>query len=86
MFAKDRWKGGDMKDNVVQTKSYASAVRVVRSCQRIGRAQHKYVLTKQLLRSGTSIAANIEEAVGAHSGSDSLRMWKNCAVSLAQYS
>ncbi len=61
-----------MKDNIIQKKSYAFAVLIVQACQRIRRGQHEYVLTKQLLRSGTSIAANIEEAIGGQSRSDFL--------------
>jgi four helix bundle protein len=58
------------KDNVVQIKSYAFAVRVVKACQRINNEKKEFVLSKQLLRSGTSIGANIEEAIGGQSEKD----------------
>jgi len=32
--------------------------------------KHKFVLSKQILRSGTSIGANVEEAIGGHSKKD----------------
>jgi four helix bundle protein len=58
------------KDNVVQIKSYAFAVRVVKACQYLNNEKKEFVLSKQLLRSGTSIGANIEEAIGGQSEKD----------------
>lgn len=55
-------------DNLVQLKSYAFAVRVVRACQYLNNEKKEFVLSKQLLRSGTSIGANIEEAIGSMAG------------------
>jgi len=52
------------KDNVVQLKSYAFAVRIVELYNQICTEKKEFVLSKQLLRSGTSIGANIEEAIG----------------------
>ncbi len=57
-------------DNLIQRKSYAFAVRVVRLYQHLCAVKKEYVLSKQLLRCGTSIGANIEEAVGAQSRAD----------------
>ena len=59
-----------MKENVVQVKSYAFAVRIVKVCQRLCDDKKEFVLSKQLLRSGTSIGANIEEAIGGQSDKD----------------
>ena len=56
-----------MKQNVVQEKSYAFALRIVTLCREILHQKREYVLSKQLLRAGTSIGANIEEALGAQS-------------------
>jgi four helix bundle protein len=56
--------------NVVAYKSFALAVRVVRLCRHLRETQHEYVLSKQLLRSGTSIGANVEEAIGGISRAD----------------
>lgn len=58
------------KDNVVQIKSYAFAVRIVKVYQFLCEQKKEFVLSKQLLRSGTSIGANIEEAIGGQSEKD----------------
>ena len=57
-------------DNVVQVKSYAFAVRVVRLYQHLSSKKKERVLSRQLLRSGTSIGANVEEAIGGQSRAD----------------
>ncbi len=57
-------------DNTVQIKSYAFAVRIVKLCQHLADTRKEYVLSRQLLKSGTSIGANIEEAIGAQSRPD----------------
>lgn len=59
-----------MKENVVQVKSYAFAVKVVNTYKRIQQEKKEFVLSKQFLRSGTSIGANIEEAIGGQSRKD----------------
>lgn len=59
-------------DNPVQTKSYAFAVRIVKLCQFLAAEKREFVLSKQLLRSGTSIGANVEEAIGGQSRPDFL--------------
>ena len=53
-----------MKDNIVVSKSFAFSVSIVRMYQSLIADKKEFVLSKQLLRSGTSIGANIEEAVG----------------------
>jgi four helix bundle protein len=58
------------KNNVVQIKSYAFAVRIVKVYQFLCEQKKEFVLSKQLLRSGTSIGANIEEAIGGQSEKD----------------
>ncbi len=58
------------KDNVVQVKSYAFAVKVIKTYQQLCASRKEFVLSKQLLRSGTSIGANIEEAIGGQSEKD----------------
>jgi four helix bundle protein len=54
-------------DNVVQQKSYAFAVRIVKMCQHLSETKKEFVLSKQVLRAGTSIGANVEEALGGQS-------------------
>jgi four helix bundle protein len=59
-----------MKDNVVRDKSYAFAIRIVKLYKYLCEEKKEFVLSKQLLRSGTSIGANIEEAIGGQSEKD----------------
>ena len=58
------------KDNVTYTKAYDFAIRVVKAYQYLCEEKKEYVLSKQMLRSGTSIGANIAEANGAISEAD----------------
>ena len=57
-------------NNIVQLKSYAFAIRIVKAYQFLCEHKKEFVLSKQLLRSGTSIGANIEEAIGGQSDKD----------------
>ncbi len=59
-----------MKGNIVKQKSYDFALDIVKTCRYLNNEQREYVLSKQLLRSGTSIGANIEEALAAGSKKD----------------
>ena len=59
-----------MKDNIILSKSKAFAVRVVRLCRYLREEKKEYVLSKQLLRCGTSIGANVHEAKYAQSTDD----------------
>lgn len=58
------------KRNIVQEKSYAFAVNIVAVCRKLMEDEKEFILSKQLLRSGTSIGANIEEAIGGQSRKD----------------
>jgi len=58
------------KDNILQKKSYKFAIRIVKVYQYLCENKKEFVLSKQLLRCGTSIGANIEEAIGAQSDKD----------------
>lgn len=55
---------------MIRNKSYAFAIRMIKLYQYLSSRKKEFVLSKQLLRSGTSIGANIEEAIGAQSGKD----------------
>ena len=57
-------------ENLIQTKSYEFAIRLVRLHQYLTEGQKEFILSKQLVRSGTSIGANVEEAIGAQSKKD----------------
>ena len=59
-------------NNAVQQKSYAFALRIIRLYKHLCDTKKEYVLSKQLLRSGTSIGANVEEALGGQSKKDFL--------------
>lgn len=56
-------------DNIVLNKSFDFAVRIVRLYQYLCE-QQEFILSKQLLKSGTSIGANIREAVRGQSRND----------------
>ena len=58
------------KDNIIQIKSYNFAVRIVKLYNHLSQEKKEFVLSKQLLRSGTSIGANVEEAIGGQSRKD----------------
>ena len=57
-------------DNIIQEKSFAFAVRIVNLCKYLREEKKEFVLSKQILRSGTSIGANIEESIGGQSDKD----------------
>ena len=57
-------------ENIVQEKSYAFALRIVRVYKYLADEKKEFVLSKQLLRCGTSIGANIEEAIGGQTQKD----------------
>lgn len=59
-----------MRDNILQAKTYAFAIRVVNLYKHLVESKKEYVLSKQLLRSGTSIGANVEESIGGQSDKD----------------
>lgn len=59
-----------MKEHFLKTKSYAFALRIVKMARFISEEKKEFVLSKQILRSGTSIGANIEEAFQGQSTAD----------------
>jgi len=58
-------------DSIIRTKSFDFALSVIRLYQAL-QQQHEYVISKQLLRCGTSIGANVEEASAGQSRKDFL--------------
>jgi len=58
------------KENVLKNKSYRFSIRIVKFYKHFSKQQNEYVISKQVLRSGTSIGAMIEEANQAESKSD----------------
>ena len=59
-----------MKDNIILDKSFDFAVRIVKLYKHLCDDKKEYVLSKQLLRSGASIGANINEAQAGQSKKD----------------
>ena len=57
-------------DSILEQKSFQFAIRIVNLCKHLRSAKKEYTLSKQLLRSGTSIGANIAEAQQAQSRAD----------------
>lgn len=58
------------KDNLIVDKSKNFALRIIKLYKYLCAEKNEYVLSKQLLRSGTSIGANIKEAIRGQSKAD----------------
>jgi len=56
--------------NIIETKSFQFAVRIVKLYNHLQDKKKEYTLSKQLLRAGTSIGANVAEAQQAQSRAD----------------
>ena len=59
-----------MKENIILIKTYNFALRIIELYKYLSEEKREYTLSKQILRSGTSIGANSEEAVGSISKKD----------------
>ena len=59
-------------DNVIATKSYVFAIRVVKLYKLLSQDKKEFILSKQLLRSGTAIGALVREAEHGQSKADFL--------------
>ena len=57
-------------DNIIEEKSFQFAIRIVKLSQYLRSSKREFVLSKQVLRSGTSIGANVAEAQQAQSRAD----------------
>ena len=58
------------QDNIILNKSYLFALRIIRLYVYLRSEKKEYHLAVQIVRSGTSIGANIEEAIGGSSRKD----------------
>jgi len=67
-----------VKENIIQQKSYNFAIRIVKLYKFLIEKKKEFVLSKQILRSGTSVGANVEEAIGGESKRDFI-----CKMSIA---
>lgn len=64
------WGRGMKTENIIVDKSKAFAVRIVKLYKYLCEEKKEFVLSKQLLRSGTSIGANVKEAIRGQSKDD----------------
>ena len=58
------------EENLIVEKSKSFAVRIIRLYQHLNAEKKEFILSKQILRSGTSIGANVKEAARAQSKAD----------------
>jgi len=59
-------------DNVIQQKSFEFAIKIINLYKYLKDEKKEFVLSKQVLKSGTSLGANIEEGIGGQSKADFL--------------
>ena len=59
-----------MKQNIIKTKSFLFAIRMIKLSQYLNLEKKEFVLAKQIIRSGTSIGALVREAEQAESSKD----------------
>ncbi len=59
-----------MKENIVESKSLDFAIKCIELYKHLTFESKEYILSKQMVRSGTSIGANIKEAVRGQSNAD----------------
>ena len=70
-----------MKENILLDKSFDFAVRIVNLYKHVTNNKKEYILSKQLLRSGTSIGANVTEA---QRGQSKANINKKMAIALKE--
>jgi len=61
-----------LKDNIVYEKAFKFAIQIVDLYKYLSKEKNEYILSKQLLRAGTSIGANIKEGIEGQSTRDFL--------------
>lgn len=59
-----------MSNSILKDKSFEFAIKIVNVYKKLSSEKKEYVMSKQLLRSGTSVGANIREAKNAESTND----------------
>jgi len=71
LIVNDKWlMVNEMPGNVIKNKSFVFAIRIVKLYQFLSETKKEFVLSKQLLRSGTAVGALIREAEHAESKVD----------------
>ena len=66
------------KENIIVNKTFQFAIQIVAFCEELENNK-KYVIARQLLKSGTSIGANVTEAQNAESKNDFIHKFKIAA-------
>lgn len=66
----EQFKGGNMREDILAIKSKSFAIKIVDLYKMLNSVKREFILSKQILRSGTSIGANIREARFAQSQAD----------------
>ena len=69
LMEEERMSNDYDKDNIVLNKSFDFALEII-ELYKFLKSKNEFVISKQLLRSGTSIGANVEEATAAQSKKD----------------
>lgn len=59
-----------MAESIIKNKSFAFAVRIVNLYKILSEERKEFVISKQLLRSGSSIGANVRESLNGESKAD----------------
>lgn len=59
-----------MKQNIINTKSFNFAIRIVKLSEHLRNVKNEFILSKQIMRSGTAIGSLIRESVHAESTAD----------------
>lgn len=72
-----------MKDNVIVTKTFEFSLQIIKYCERLHESK-KFVMANQLLKSGTSIGANVREAQNAESKNDFIHKFKIAAKEIEE--
>ena len=67
----EEWMVGEAQPNPLREKSFEFALEII-ELNRALVLEHEYVISKQLMRSGTAVGAIVEEAIGAESRRDFL--------------
>ena len=70
MSAEPTNDNGDIMENAVEAKSFQFAIRIVKLSKYLREKKKEQILSKQVLRCGTSIGANVAEAQEAQSRAD----------------
>lgn len=72
-----------MKENIILDKTFQFSLNIIKYCDKL-HAEKKYVISNQLLKSGTSIGANIREAQNCESQNDFIHKFKIAAKEIEE--